>query len=133
MSAAVTVTTATEPAAVITSATAQLGAGSATVNFSTMHTAKLLIALDDAVLGFLDPSLHSAFTLTDIETGSVLTLVPYNAAGQRGTSVTLKLGDAKSSTDSLSPDPAASDHPTTSPSLTPKAPNAGAPPRHTNL
>ena len=133
MSAAVTVTTATEPAAVITSATAQLGVGSATVSFSTTHTAKLLVALDDAVLGFLDPSLHSTFTLTDFEAGSVLTLVPYNAAGQRGTSVTLNLGDTKSPVDDLSPDPAASDHPAISLPLIPKAPNAGAPPCHASL
>ena len=114
------------------SAASAPGAGSATVNFSTMHTAKLLIALDDAVLGFLDPSLHSTFTLTDFEIGSVLTLVPYNAAGKRGTSVTLSLGDTNSPTSSLSPDPAASDPPATSPPLIPKAPNAGAPPRRTN-
>ena len=149
MSAEVTVTATatTEPAAVISSAYAQVEAGSAKISFSTINTTKLLVALDDAVLGFLDPSSHSHFTLTDLKSDSIITLVPYNATGQRGNSVTLALGGIESPTaddppvdvtapGNTTPGTTTPNQPTTNPtapiSIIPKAPNAGTPPRRTS-
>lgn len=107
------------------------------VEFSTQHAERLLLALDDAILGYLDPAAQTSLTLTDVEPGSTLTLIPYNAAGQRGTSRELLLipGPAPDATPDLAPDSASEPVLDSAPSTTlvptspstfiPKAPNAG--------
>lgn len=107
------------------------------VELSTQHAERLLLALDDAILGYLDPAAQTSLTLTDVEPGSTLTLIPYNAAGQRGTSRELLLipGPAPDATPDPAPDstsepvfdsaPSTTLVPTSPSTFIPKAPNAG--------
>lgn len=116
MSAHVTVLNSLPNPAKINAATLQYSSHTAQVSVDTAHTAKLLIIIDDTILGFINPSTHPTFTITDIELGTRITLVPYNSAGQRGDSVELSLSEAQSSSNSAQNQTL----------FIPNAPNAGA-------
>lgn len=60
------------------------------ITFET-DAARVLVMLDEAPLGLLDPSVRQSFTLTDIMQSTTLTLVPYSTSGVRGEAAQLIL------------------------------------------
>lgn len=111
MSAKVTVRSSDRlPLATISNLTATpVAAGSTKISFETSAD-RVLVALDDAVLGFLDKN-QRQFILRDLTKSCQVTLIPYDANGRKGI------------TESLTIDPNQSSAPR--PSIIPSVPNTG--------
>ncbi len=60
------------------------------INFKT-NSARILVILNEAPLGFIEPSSRESFTLTDIVQSSILTLVPYSDSNVRGEATQITL------------------------------------------
>lgn len=111
------------------------------VDFAT-DANQVLLVIDDSIFGFVElVDGQGHLLIEDISADSQLTLIPYSAAGRRGTSHTISLNededtspapdtsptpDVSSSTDvpAYSPDTSAGTISPTSPTI-PKAPNTG--------
>ncbi len=71
--------------AIINSLSSQpLSKTSTRLNFQTTNTEKMLLIVNDAVLGFIDPVTRSEIVLENIAIGTKIQLVPYNADEIRG-------------------------------------------------
>lgn len=64
------------------------------VDFET-DASRVLVVLNEAILGFIDATAEQSLTLTDINQISELTLVPYSASGVRGESANITLDSAE--------------------------------------
>ena len=126
MSAHVKVVDSVAPSASISKLQATFtSAGTVQAEFTAQHADRILVALDDAIIGYLDAS-TTTFTLTDIRAGSTLTLTPYNSAGQRGAAASIALpADPYAPTTTPAVTPENHYASTTAPTIIPKAPNAG--------
>ena len=124
MSAHVKVVDSVAPSASISGLRASFtSAGTIQAEFTAQHTDRILVALDDAILGYLDAS-TTRFILTDIRAGSTLTLTPYNSAGQRGTAASIALpADPYAPTTTPAVTPENPHTPTTTPAVTPENPH----------
>lgn len=74
---------------------APLGEGKYQITFTT-NADRLIVSLDDAILGMLDPHARADFVLTDAAAGMVLRLIPYRS-GVRGPAAAITLSDEFSS------------------------------------
>lgn len=104
MSAKLNVTATPEESAKISSLQAShAGEEAFQIAFET-NASRVLIVLNDAILGFVDASVRQTFTLGDITQTSELRLIPYSATGVRGESSSITLDPAIKNVESSSPD-----------------------------
>ena len=91
MSARLNITASPETLAIISSLQAKrVGEQEFQISFAT-KASRVLVILNEAVLGFIDTSAQQNFTLTDITQTSELRLVPYSTTGVRGESSSITL------------------------------------------
>lgn len=150
MSAHVEVMSAAPQLATITAMATPLTNNQAQIDFQTVAP-QVLVALDDAVVGIIDVTSQTSFTLTDLAPdGVIVTLVPLSINGQRGQ--TLHLEVLPLSTE-ITPEPdqnsptiatPSANQPTQTPiiqvpsnepedtTMLPKVPNSGSAPRRRN-
>ncbi len=89
----------------------ELSPTSAHLHFET-DAERLLLAVNDAIIGFIKPSADLA--ITDLSAGSTVSLIPYSAAGLRGRSASAQFGTSEEVPESSSVL-----------NVLPKAPNTG--------